>query len=89
LDLNTTFSWYQPDDEIEFERSFFLSQGAGYPFPDTWRVLCRASIFRTRCKVLTWQVLAQVLPERLQKFLELKYGILSPEAMISPVSLEE
>ena len=30
---------------------------------------------RTRCKVLTWQELSSVLPERLQSFLEEKYGI--------------
>ena len=30
---------------------------------------------RVRCKVLTWQELATVLPEGLQGFLELKYGI--------------
>ena len=30
---------------------------------------------RLRCKVLTWQELAQVLPIKLQKFLEEKYGI--------------
>ena len=32
---------------------------------------------RLRCKVLTWQERAQALPERLQKFLEEKYGISS------------
>jgi hypothetical protein len=30
---------------------------------------------RVRCKVLTWQELAGMLPEHLQDFLELKYGI--------------
>jgi hypothetical protein len=30
---------------------------------------------RLRCKVLTWQELAQVLPERLRQFLAEKYGI--------------
>lgn len=30
---------------------------------------------RTRCKVLTWQELAAALPERLQAFLDEKYGI--------------
>ncbi len=30
---------------------------------------------RTRCKVLTWQELASVLPDRLQEFLDEKYGI--------------
>jgi hypothetical protein len=32
---------------------------------------------RLRCKVLTWQELAAVLPERLLEFLEEKYGIMS------------
>jgi hypothetical protein len=35
----------------------------------------RSATLRTRCKVLTWQELAQVLPTRLQEFLDLKYGI--------------
>jgi hypothetical protein len=30
---------------------------------------------RVRCKVMTWQELAGMLPERLQEFLDLKYGI--------------
>jgi hypothetical protein len=30
---------------------------------------------RTRCQVLMWQELAQVLPEKLQCFLQIKYGI--------------
>jgi hypothetical protein len=30
---------------------------------------------RTRCKVLTWQELAALLPEELQDFLDCKYGI--------------
>jgi hypothetical protein len=34
-----------------------------------------SSHLRIRCKVLTWQELAQVLPPRLQEFLRLKYGI--------------
>jgi len=28
-----------------------------------------------RCKVMTWQELAEWLPEGLQEFLDLKYGI--------------
>jgi hypothetical protein len=35
----------------------------------------RQAEMRVRCKVLTWQELAVVLPERLQEFLEVKYGI--------------
>jgi hypothetical protein len=30
---------------------------------------------KTRCKVLTWQELSAALPSRLQRFLEMKYGI--------------
>lgn len=33
---------------------------------------------RTRCQVLTWQELAQTLPEELQHFLDVKYGIVPP-----------
>jgi hypothetical protein len=32
---------------------------------------------RVRCKVLTWQELAALLPEELQEFLDLKYGIVA------------
>ena len=32
---------------------------------------------RTRCKILTWQELSAALPLRLQRFLDLKYGIVS------------
>jgi hypothetical protein len=35
----------------------------------------RSMDLRTRCKVLTWQELAQALPVRLRNFLGLKYGI--------------
>jgi hypothetical protein len=37
----------------------------------------RTSERRGRCKVLTWQGLAPFLPQRLRKFLDLKYGIAS------------
>ena len=30
---------------------------------------------RLRCKVLTWQELAEVLPGKVQRFLQEKYGI--------------
>jgi hypothetical protein len=33
---------------------------------------------RTKCKVLTWQELAEVLPEALRDFLDRKYGIVPP-----------
>jgi len=37
----------------------------------------RITTLRTRCKVLTWQELADCLPPTLQEFLEMKYGIVS------------
>ena len=41
---------------------------------------------RVRCKVLTWQELASLLPEELQAFLDLKYGIVGPGR--TPLDLE-
>jgi hypothetical protein len=38
----------------------------------------RLADLRTRCKVLTWQELAELLPDTLQVFLDRKYGIVSP-----------
>ena len=38
----------------------------------------KSAEMRARCKVLTWQELAGMLPEPLQEFLELKYGIAGP-----------
>jgi len=38
---------------------------------------------RSRCRVLSWQELAQALPQRLQKFLELKYGIVPSGVTVS------
>jgi hypothetical protein len=35
----------------------------------------RTCELRSRCKVVTWQGLARLLPKRLQTFLDLKYGI--------------
>ena len=35
----------------------------------------KSAEMRTRCKVMTWQELAGLLPEELQAFLDLKYGI--------------
>lgn len=37
----------------------------------------KSAEMRARCKVMTWQELAEWLPEELQGFLELKYGILA------------
>jgi hypothetical protein len=39
---------------------------------------------RTRCKVLTWQELAELLPDTLQVFLDRKYGIVSAGRRPSP-----
>jgi len=38
----------------------------------------RTAEMRTRLKVLTWQELSAALPEELQSFLDLKYGIAEP-----------
>jgi hypothetical protein len=38
----------------------------------------KISDLKTRCKVLTWQELSELLPPNLQKFLDLKYGIVPP-----------
>lgn len=44
----------------------------------------RSSEMRTRCKVLTWQELAEHLPPALQRFLDIKYGIVAPGTSPSP-----
>jgi hypothetical protein len=36
----------------------------------------RTSELRSRCRVLTWQGLAEFVPGSLRRFLDLKYGIL-------------
>lgn len=52
--------------------------------PDLWaewyQVISavKSAEMRTRLKVLTWQELAAVLPEPLQAFLDVKYGIVAP-----------
>ena len=38
---------------------------------------------RTRCKVLTWQELSQVVPSDVQEFLDLKYGVSPPGEILS------
>jgi hypothetical protein len=40
---------------------------------------------KTRCKVVTWQELALMLPRDVQKFLDVKYGIVPPGCTASPV----
>jgi len=45
----------------------------------------KSAEFRTRLKVLTWQELAALLPNALQGFLDLKYGIVAPGKTPSPI----
>jgi hypothetical protein len=44
----------------------------------------KSADIRVRLKVLTWQELAAMLPEGLQGFLDLKYGIVPPGRVASP-----
>jgi hypothetical protein len=43
----------------------------------------RSAEMRTRLKVLTWQELAEVLPDELREFLDVKYGIGAPGTGVS------
>ncbi|HEX4756640.1 MAG TPA: hypothetical protein VH308_01620 [Terracidiphilus sp.] len=45
----------------------------------------KSTDMRARLKVLTWQELSALLPDELQKFLDLKYGIVAPGKTPSPV----
>lgn len=45
----------------------------------------KAEELRVRLKVLTWQELVALIPDGLQDFLDLKYGIVAPGRMASPV----
>ena len=45
----------------------------------------KSAAMRVRLKVLTWQELAAYLPEELQEFLDLKYGIVAPGKVASTV----
>ncbi|MGD0095437.1 MAG: hypothetical protein ABSB60_03020 [Terracidiphilus sp.] len=45
----------------------------------------KSAEMRVRLKVLTWQEVAAVLPEDLQEFLDLKYGIVAPGRTAFPV----
>ncbi len=49
----------------------------------------RSAEVRVRLKVLTWQELAAMLPEGLQEFMDLKYGIVAPGRVASPVEQTE
>jgi hypothetical protein len=44
---------------------------------------------RTRCKVLTWQELSEVVPQDLQQFLDSKYGIVPTGCAASIVAVSE
>ena len=48
----------------------------------------RTSTLRSRCRVLTWQGLVQFLPQRLRKFLDLKYRIASAGVTVSQCDRE-
>jgi hypothetical protein len=45
----------------------------------------RLSELRLRCKVLTWQELTGALPAPLREFLDLKYGVVPPGSVASPI----
>jgi hypothetical protein len=45
----------------------------------------RNAEMRFRLKVLTWQELAALLPDDLQQFLDVKYGIVAPGKTPSPI----
>ncbi|MGA2672903.1 MAG: hypothetical protein ABSE99_06700 [Terracidiphilus sp.] len=45
----------------------------------------KSAEMRVRCKVMTWQELAALLPEALQEFLDWKYGIVAAGKVVSPV----
>lgn len=46
----------------------------------------KSAELRVRLKILTWQELAALLPDALQEFLELKYGIASPGSSAPSIS---
>jgi hypothetical protein len=49
----------------------------------------RSAEMRVRCKVMTWQELAVLVPEELQEFLDIKYGIVGQgRAAPTPADLE-
>jgi hypothetical protein len=45
----------------------------------------KSAEMRVRCKVMTWQELATLMPEELQEFLDLKYGIVEAGRVASAV----
>jgi hypothetical protein len=47
----------------------------------------KSADLRVRLKALTWQELAELVPDALQEFLDVKYGIVAPGQIPSPVEL--
>ncbi len=45
----------------------------------------KSSALSVRLKIMTWQELAALVPEALQEFLDVKYGIVAPGKMPSPI----
>jgi hypothetical protein len=45
----------------------------------------KSAELRVRLKVMTWQELAAYLPDELQEFLNVKYGVVAPGREVSPV----
>ncbi len=45
----------------------------------------KSAHLRVRCKVLTWQELVPLLPDGLQHFLDMKYGIVAPGCTAAPL----
>jgi hypothetical protein len=64
------------------QMSFCVLQDERRPdLKDAWYEIMAAVMdtgLRTRCKVLTWQELSEVLSPDLREFLDLKYGIVAP-----------
>jgi hypothetical protein len=77
----------------EFGTSFCVMHDDRRPdLREAWFEVMSAVKFaeiRTRLKVLTWQELAAVLPEDLQLFLDLKYGISAPGRAASSADFED
>jgi hypothetical protein len=66
----------------ELHSSFCVMLDARRPdLKDAWYEIMQCVVdtdLKTRCKVLTWQELAALLPAQLQEFLDVKYGIVPP-----------
>lgn len=71
------------------EASFCVIHDARRPdLREAWFQVMAAvkpAAMRVRCQVLTWQELAAALPEELQRFLDVKYGIAPPGRVASVV----